>query len=53
MICCDLFFCSCKISYYWFSCKEQKTNIIDVVAKKTAKYYIENKDVLKENANNK
>ena len=51
MICCDLFFCSCKIRYL-FSCKEQKLNIIIVVVKKIAKYFIENKNVLKENARN-
>ena len=52
MICCDLVFCSCKICYYLFSYKEQKINIIIVVVKKIAKYYIENKDVLKESARN-
>ena len=34
-------------------CKKQKINIIIVVVKKAAKYYIENKEVLKENGTNK
>ena len=56
-ICDDLFFCSYKNEFffliersYW---KKQKENIIIVEEKKAAEYYLKNKDVIKEKANNK
>ena len=57
VICYDLlflFFCSYKTSYYWLNRQELLEKAKDKYGKeKAAEYYTRNKDVIKEEANNK
>ena len=56
--CCDLFFVHIKMSYHWFNKKELLQTANDRYhncggTEKSAKYYLENEEVLKENTRNR